>query len=1527
MLTKRPIINKLLNICLFSALFSTSGLNASPNKLSPDAQVVVAKPKLSKPIVQIAKPLPQLTKARKNKLQATGEKVPGLDLIREVPNRNHPFAARHLQQKGQSSKDGALQTKPVSSFKSLSAPIIGTGFDGMGNVQGAVPPDTNADVGPNHIVQMVNTAIAVWDKQGNQLLAPVAINTIWDGFGGLCESTNRGDPIVLYDGMSDRWLISQFAFNDSFTDNHQCIAISQTGDPTGSYYLYDFLWSTKKFNDYPHFGLWHDGYYAGVNQFTGDKYSGAGVVVYEREKMLLGQPAQQIKFDLENSKPDAFTPMPADIDGIHLPPSTMPQYFVSAGGAADTIDVWTFTTDWDTPGNSAFVLNKTLKVAAYKGGVCEFDRNCIVQPASQRLDAIGQRMMFRLAYRNLLGTQHKLVANHTVVGSDTDNNIAGVRWYEFDIDAATGTPSVANQGTYSLADGNSRWMGSAAMDAVGNIGVAYSISGPSLAPSIRFTGRYKGDAADTLTVPETELIAGGGSQSGANRWGDYSSLSIDPSDDCTMWYTTEYYKAANNNTTAWSTYIGSFKFEDCVAGPAGKIVGTVIDADSNTAIEGVEVSSGTFRVYTNEQGQYVLHLPEDTGYQISYFKYGWVKQQISSVDIAEGQVVEQDMELSGASSITVTGTVKDGSGLNSPLYSEIIANVPGGSLSTFTNPLTGEYSINLFGGTLVKLTTNVQDKGYLNYSVDIDPAVSATQHFNLLIDQSCSASGYKIDGLIEGFESGVPPQGWTTDTETNGSVWASTADVRGNLIGSSGEAAIADSDATGEGITTDTSLVSPVISVTSLPSQTLEFDTLYRPLGDVFDVDINVDGAGWTNLFKVPGNNIAEHHTIDMSAQLNGAQSFQLRWHYYDASWNWYALIDNVKITGSQCTPDAGSFVFGYVTDANTQEPLVGASISTESSQIYSVATPDDVNVADGYFKLFINNSSAPNISVAKEQYSTKEVTSGDISLTTPIALDAGKIDVPAQFDAFEVPKGTARESTISISNSGNVDTDVDFFVAAIPTNKKIVEQINGPFHPSTRHFGPKALTEIDTSKIRYRSDFTSRNIAQSQMDYVSRFSIPLTYPFGIVINQTNGNYWVGDVKAGGASKDEAHQFDPQGVATRKMIDTTAISGDFAADMTFNNRTGMLWQVEVGNENCIHELNPVDFTLTGEKICPEFGTSQRGLAYDPITDTYYSGSWNDSIIHQFKPDGTILRSVNVQILVSGLALNPVTGSLFVMANDSEPAKDVVVLNTNTDNLDPITSFDFPKDIDLDGDNTPDDSLANLTQGGIAIDCNGTLWAPSRSHKVVIGITSGETGVCSWANLPWLLLTSGYNASIAANSSQDVSIRFNAEELEVGAYKAQLIISANTPYDDSNSTITLNVVEPNTGKVEFEVANIEISEESEATFLVNRSDGSDQSISVQYKTKDGTAVAGVDYTATEGTLTWEDSDTEPKEIKVPILAVHQNKSFSIELSSTDPDLLKVNTTLAVTIKDQPKGSGSLGFLLILLLALPYLRKKL
>jgi hypothetical protein len=448
------------------------------------------------------------------------------------------------------------------SFLGVSAPPTIANFEGLNNVNYALPPDTNGDIGPNHYVQIVNLSFAVYDRKGNLLLGPLNNNTIFDGFGGPCETTNNGDPIVLYDHQADRWLLSQFALpNYPYGPYYQCIAVSTTGNPTGQWHRYEFLVSQNKLNDYPKFGVWPDGYYMTVNQFeyfSGWNWAGQGVAAFERDQMLVGASASMVFFDLYPVDKTLGGMLPADLDGPP-PPQGSPNPFVQMdddawGYSPDQLQVWNFSVNWAAP-SASFTFQGALPTASFNSVMCDYNRNCIHQPGGSPVDAISDRLMYRLQYRNF-GDHQGLVVNHTV---DTGGDHAGVRWYE--MRKTGGGWSIFQQGTWA-PDSDHRWMGSVAMNSKGDIGLGYSVSSTTTHPSIRFTGRLAEDPTGQMTFSEGEIITGSGYQtSSSGRWGDYSMMAVDPVDDCTFWYTQEYYTVSGFRP--WRTRIASFKLRDC----------------------------------------------------------------------------------------------------------------------------------------------------------------------------------------------------------------------------------------------------------------------------------------------------------------------------------------------------------------------------------------------------------------------------------------------------------------------------------------------------------------------------------------------------------------------------------------------------------------------------------------------------------------------------------------------------------------------------------------------------------------------------------------------------------------------------------------------------------------------------------------------------------------------------------------------------------------------------------------------------
>ncbi len=430
---------------------------------------------------------------------------------------------KEKKQKGVPVPLGSPLADPVvqATEGTAAAPALGVGFEGVG--QGFTgpagtfqvryaPPDTNGAVGPNHYVQIVNTGFAIFTKSGTPIYGPVPTNTLWSGFGGGCQSHNDGDATVVYDRAAGRWIFTQFSV-------------------------------------YPKLGVWPDAYYITFNMFKGGStFVGPEMCAYDRAKMLAGLPATQQCFLLSTGDGGL---LPSDLDGATAPPAGSPNYMLEFG--ANSLLLWKFHVDWTTPASSTFTGPTAIPVAAFSpacgGGTC------IPQPGTtQQLDSLADRLMYRLAYRNF-GDHESLVVNHSV----TAGTSVGVRWYE--LRNPNGTPTVYQQGTYA-PDAGYRWMGSTAMDGNGDVALGFSVSSKTVYPGIHYTAHLTTDPLGVMGQGEGVLVDGTGSQNGGlARWGDYSSLSVDPSDDCTFWYTNEY--LTQYGSFNWHTRIGTFRLPGC----------------------------------------------------------------------------------------------------------------------------------------------------------------------------------------------------------------------------------------------------------------------------------------------------------------------------------------------------------------------------------------------------------------------------------------------------------------------------------------------------------------------------------------------------------------------------------------------------------------------------------------------------------------------------------------------------------------------------------------------------------------------------------------------------------------------------------------------------------------------------------------------------------------------------------------------------------------------------------------------------
>jgi hypothetical protein len=454
-------------------------------------------------------------------------------------------------------KDSVLQTEGNSTR--LQTPSFGVEFDGIGFGYNffcnCMPPDNDGAVGTTQYVQFTNLAYQVFDKSGNSVLGPIAGNTFWSGFGGSCQTDNSGDPVIRFDAAAQRWVASQFAINNSGSD-YECIAVSTTADATGSYNRYAFAFND--FPDYPKMGVWPDAYYFTFNNFNlaGTAFVGADVCAADRTQMLAGGTATMQCFQQNSSQ---YGMLPSDLDGSTPPAAGTPNFVMELdpSGSAN-LDLFKFHVDFSNSANSTFTGPALIPVAPFTP-LCnsQYRTACVPQPTagSDLLEALGDRLMWRLVYRKFSDHSTLLVSHSIVAGGS-----GGVRWYE--IHNPETSPSVFQAGTFA-PDSQYRWMPAIAMDQNQNIGIGFSRSGAASGqfPTIVYAGRVPSDPAGTLES-EVVLKAGVGSQySGYNRWGDYSSLTVDPTDDCTFWFTEEYEKATGSFN--WSTAIGSFKFPGC----------------------------------------------------------------------------------------------------------------------------------------------------------------------------------------------------------------------------------------------------------------------------------------------------------------------------------------------------------------------------------------------------------------------------------------------------------------------------------------------------------------------------------------------------------------------------------------------------------------------------------------------------------------------------------------------------------------------------------------------------------------------------------------------------------------------------------------------------------------------------------------------------------------------------------------------------------------------------------------------------
>ncbi|MBE0648756.1 MAG: T9SS type A sorting domain-containing protein [Bacteroidales bacterium] len=539
----------------------------------------------------VSKALRDLPPMTKEEYQSIEKKAREKQFNESLKYRNYPFESTALP-KGD---DPVWQKEMGKSVHIGRSPIVN--FNGQNSPY--YPPDDNGTAGPNHYMQTINTVYAIYDKAGTLVAGPTNLNQLFGNVPG--ANRNDGDPIILYDEQADRWLVTEFSIPFSGA-NYMLMAVSTTNDPTGTWHQYSF--QVAAMPDYPKFGIWQDGYYMGDNNGSGND-----IYVMERTPMLTGGTAQLVGFNnpYRPASSDGFMCVPPlDNDGPFAPTGSPGLYIAfnddALGGGSDQLWVYELDVDWTTPSNSTFARVQQIDVDPFNANFGPTWNNIPQAGTGQKLDGIPQVVMNVPQYRNF-GSYETMVLCHTVKVDAT--GLAGIRWYE--LRRTTGDWSVRQQGTYA-PDTDSRWMGSIMLNGSDKIALGYSISSTTIYPSIRYAGQSPAEYANAtgiLDIPEDTIYTSTNFQSNYNRWGDYSLMCVDPVDDETFWFTTQYPGSGGSRKTR----IASFQF---VSGPSATTLAATNISSSEATLNGSVNPQGDTTTYYFKYGTFFAALNDST---------------------------------------------------------------------------------------------------------------------------------------------------------------------------------------------------------------------------------------------------------------------------------------------------------------------------------------------------------------------------------------------------------------------------------------------------------------------------------------------------------------------------------------------------------------------------------------------------------------------------------------------------------------------------------------------------------------------------------------------------------------------------------------------------------------------------------------------------------------------------------------------------------------------------------------------------
>ena len=879
----------------------------------------------------ISQPLKDIPPLTATEMEALKQKAEQKMLNKKLRNREYPFAETAMP-KG---PDAAWQ-KTMGNTVSPKAPIVN--FDGQTSPY--YPPDCNGTAGPNHYMQTINTTYAIYSKTGALLAGPTNMNLLFGSVTG--ANYNDGDPLILFDEQADRWLAVEFSISGA--NNYMLIAVSTTNDPTGTWYQYSF--DVADMPDYEKFGIWQDGYYMGDNNGgSNDTY------VFERSAMLTGAAAPKMVGFSNAWLPvtiDGFICVPpVDNDGAFAPAGS-PGLFIAMnddaiGGGSDQLWIYELAVNWANTASSTFSRTQQINVTAFDSNFGNTWSNIPQQGVTQKVDAIPQVIMNVPQYRNF-GTYQTIVCCHTV---DVDaTNHAGVRWYELRKTPPSTTWVVRQTGTYA-PDVHSRWMGSIMLNANNKIGLGYSISSSTMYPSIRYTGQSAGAYANGLgvmDVPEEIIQTGANSQTGYNRWGDYSLMSVDPADNETFWFTTQYIGSGGSRKTK----IASFKIGNAPVAttlPATAITsttatingtinpnslptsyhfewGTTIAYGTNTAIISAGTGSTNVPVFENLTG-----LVSGTTYHfrvVATNSDGTTNG--SDLTFTPGGAVVTTTAVTG---IALTAAVSGGS-VSTDGGSAVTAR--GVCWATTANPVaTGNHTTDGTGtGTFVSNITGLSANTLYHVRAYATNANGTYYGADLTFTTLCGV--YTLP-FTESFSGSSIPTCWSQlDNQGGGQIWQF-----GTITGQSpnpsltGNYAYLNSDAYGSGFSQNADLISPTIDMSGFSSVNLQFKHYFKSYtgsSGTLSYSIN-NGSTWTVIQTYTATSATNPVTFNQAiAGAVGQSAVKFKWNY-TGSFGYYWAIDDINITGTgvvtlavtpanqNVTPPAGTTPFAVTTTAN----------------------------------------------------------------------------------------------------------------------------------------------------------------------------------------------------------------------------------------------------------------------------------------------------------------------------------------------------------------------------------------------------------------------------------------------------------------------------------------------------------------------------------------------------------------------------------------------------------------------------------